>query len=484
VCCLRAIVVLLLGLELACAQPHRPTADVLLITIDTLRPDYLSINGYDRVTTPKLDRLLADGMYFEQATTPIARTTPALASLLTGAYPHRTGVRTLTGTLDDDVTTLTEILRNSGYQTLAIVSNQVLVRSRGLSRGFDTYDMAADDRDARATTNATIEKFQTLDPRDPTFVWVHYIDPHVPYHAEPAVAARMDPGYTGPYRFNFGWMRQPGEHHAKHRPFPKDLPKRIVAHRNPLSAEVNAHIRRLYAADIRTLDSEINRLVHAARERFGEDLIIVLTADHGESLGEHDFYFDHGDYVYNASIRVPLAFLLPKSHPLHASGRCRGWVSLTDVAPTILELIGSDPAELGEQREGRSLTSCLKGEALADVPVYSESGHSYFAHLVRNRTQNTVADRFRSVTLGDWKLIWSPSAPQPEAWQLFNLREDPHETNDLFQPEHPMASALKGHLDAWLSREPAGDTQPSISDEDRRALVELGYIESASPTSE
>ncbi|MGE4606674.1 MAG: sulfatase [Myxococcota bacterium] len=482
--CHRVIAALLFGLGLACGPPKGPAADVLLITVDTLRPDYLSMNGYDRATTPKLDRILADSLYFDQATSPIARTTPALASLLTGAYPHRTGVRTLTGELASDVTTLTEILRGDGYQTLAVVSNQVLVRARGLSRGFDTYDMAADDRDARATTNAVLEHLQELDPSDPTFVWVHYIDPHVPYHTDPAIVARMDPGYTGRYRFNFGWMRQLGEPRDNHQPFPEDLPKQIAAHRNPLSDEVNAHIRRLYAADIRALDSEIDRLVDAARERFGDDLIIVFTADHGESLGEHDFYFDHGDYVYNASTRVPLAILLPKSHPLHATGRCTGWVSLTDVAPTLLEIHGRDAAELGTQLEGRSLSSCLRGEGLAQEPIFSESGHSFFGDLIRGRTANDLTDRFRSVTLGDWKLIWSPSAAEPDAWQLFDLREDPDETRNLFHPGHPKIAKLRSHLDAWLAREPASDTQRAIDDEDRRALAELGYIESETPANE
>jgi arylsulfatase A-like enzyme len=481
------IALLLFGFALACspaAPPTAPpTANVLLITVDTLRPDYLSMNGYDRATTPKLDRMLADSLYFEQATTPIARTTPALASLLTGAYPHRTGLRTLTGTLAPDVTTLTEILRDVGYQTLAVVSNQVLVRSRGLARGFDNYDMAADDRDARATTNAAIERLQSLDPRDPAFVWVHYIDPHVPYHSDPAIADRMDPGYVGEYRFHFGWMRQPGEPMSKHQPFPQELPKRIAAHRNPLSEEVNAHIRRLYAADIRALDGEIDRLVTEARKRFGEDLVIVFTADHGESLGEHDFYFDHGDYVYNAATRVPLAIKLPENHPLHATGRCQGWVSLADVAPTLLEILGHDASEVAAQLEGRSLAPCLRGEELTDVAIYSESGHSYFINLIRDRTANTIADRFRSVTLGDWKLIWSPSANESRVWQLYNVREDPDETRNQYRPGHPNLAELRTHLDAWMALEPAFNAQQPLSDADRRALAELGYIESDASTS-
>jgi len=479
-----ALGVALLAFGLGCGRTSVPQPDVLLITVDTLRPDYLSMNGYDRATTPLLDRILAEGMYFDQAVSPIARTTPALASLLTGAYPHQTGIRTLTDTLDSNTRTLPEILRDDGYQTLAVVTNQVLVRSRGLSRGFDTYDMDADDRNGRATTSAALEHMAKLDPRVPSFVWVHYIDPHVPYHTDPAIASRMDPGYVGRYRFHFGWARQLGEPLSRHSPFPADLPKSIAAHRNPLSAAVNAHIRRLYAADIRSLDTELDRLVRAARQQFVDDLIIVFTADHGESLGEHDFYFDHGDYVYNAGTRVPLAILLPETHPLHARGRCAGWVSLTDVAPTLLEILGRDPSELGPQVEGRSLAACLRGEGLTEVPVFSESGRSFFADLIRDRTANDLTDRFRSVTFRDWKLIWHPQAPESRRWELYDLKRDPNETHNVYRPNHPKVAELRLQLQRWHTREPASHAQRAITEQDRRALSELGYIESEAPTSQ
>ncbi|MCZ6767583.1 MAG: sulfatase-like hydrolase/transferase, partial [bacterium] len=121
---------------------------VLLLTIDTLRPDYLSLNGYDRATSPFLDDFLADAFQFSRAITPIARTTPALASLLTGAYPHTTGVRTLTDSLSDEVTSIAEVFREAGYQTVAVVTNNVLKPERRLDRGFDVYDMERDIRTA------------------------------------------------------------------------------------------------------------------------------------------------------------------------------------------------------------------------------------------------------------------------------------------------------------------------------------------------
>ncbi len=141
-CVYAAPVVVLSTLLLACARPEPLDISVLLVSVDTLRPDYLSANGYDRPTTPFVDSLLAEGFYFPQAVSPVPRTTPALASLLTGAYPHTTRVRTLTDSLSDDVTPLAEILRRWNYGTMAVVSNHVLPRSRRLDRGFDVYDMA------------------------------------------------------------------------------------------------------------------------------------------------------------------------------------------------------------------------------------------------------------------------------------------------------------------------------------------------------
>jgi arylsulfatase A-like enzyme len=463
---------------LCCApSPEANPPSVLLVTIDALRPDYMSMNGYDRPTTPAIDELLADGFYFEQAVSPLARTTPALAALLTGAYPHTNGVRTLTDSVSDDVTTLAEAMSGLGYQTLAVVTNQVLTRERGLARGFDVYDVAGDTRTARATTDAALHFFEGLRPGAPVFAWVHYIDPHVPYHSDLEIAQRFDPDYRGPYRFHFGWSGRPGPN-GGFRTFPEDLPKGVATHHNPLSQKVNAHIRRLYAADIAAMDEHVGRLVAAARQHVGRDLILVFTADHGESLGEHDFFFDHGDYVYNAGIRVPLAFVLPRSHPLHGTGRCRGWVSLVDVVPTIFELIARDPpAPMREQFEGRALTACMRHEAVESRPVFAESGHSYFPAEVKRLRRNDVSGRFRTVIQDDWKLIWTPFAEQSDAWELYDLGADPGEAVNLYRPDHPAVLRLAPLLAEWAARS-EGDVAPRpVSKEDEAALRELGYLE-------
>ena len=224
---------------LCCAPAPEPyRGNVLLMTIDALRPDYMSMNGYDRPTTPYLDSLLAGGHYYEDAISPVPRTTPAVVSLLTGAYPHATGVRSLTDVLPGDVMMIAEVLRDAGYQTAAIVTNTMLVPERGIDRGFSFYDMAHDQRIARATTDSALHHVESLDPSRPVFAWVHYMEPHAPYHTDPNLALLMDPDYEGPYRLRFGYNLQPGDVDEKHRAFPEDLPKSEATHRNNLPEEV------------------------------------------------------------------------------------------------------------------------------------------------------------------------------------------------------------------------------------------------------
>jgi len=452
--------------------------NVLLVTVDTLRPDYLSLNGYDAPSSPSLDSLLGEGIYFEQALTPVPRTTPALASLLTGAYPHVTGVRSLSDPLPDEMVTLAEAFRAEGYRTFAVVTNMLLATVRGLDVGFDVYDAALDVRDARRTTDAALSQIEASPPDQPLFAWVHYIDPHVPYHPSPNIAERFDPEYEGRFSLRFGRQPKTGDPNHLFSEFPEGLTKPVVTHRNPLADEENAHIRRLYAGDIKMTDQQICRLVGAVRARFPRT-VIVFTADHGESLGEHGFYFDHGDYVYNAASHVPLAFVFPPDHPLHGSGRRSGWVSLVDVAPTLFEVVDLEPPpEMAVLFEGRSLAPSLRGESSPPAPVFIESGTSFFPNLVQRRQSNSVEGRFRAVTLANWKLIWTPFLPDPDAWELYDLGADPDETRNLYRSDHPQVAGLKAHLDGWLAADSLGSAAAApLTDEDREALRKLGYIE-------
>ena len=464
----------LLAFGCAPADPELPQTRrrVLLLTIDTLRADHLGINGQALDTTPFLDSLLARGWNFRRAIAPLARTTPALASLLTGAYPHATGVRTLVDSLGDDVTTLTERLRARGFATVAVVSNHMLTRDRRLDRGFDVYDFATDERDAVGTTDAALAHAAALDPDQPIFLWVHYIDPHVPYHPPPELARRFDPGYEGPYALHFG----PEQGAIGAAAYPEELGKQGAVYRNELPDAVNAHVRRLYAADIRYTDDQVARLLAGLREALGEAWLVVLTSDHGESLGEHDYYYDHGDYVYDPGLRVPLGFVLAEGDVLQGHGTVDHWVSLVDVAPTLAELLTLpvDPDWLG-QLEGRSLVPYLRGERLPPTPVFAESGQPYFPELLERRVRMNVGGRFRAVIDGSHKLIWTPGQEPARAFELYDLDADPRELRDIAADETERVKTLREKLDAWFRAGRSQSVEPSDADLER--LRSLGYAQ-------
>ena len=453
------------------AAPAPSHTHILVLTVDTLRADHVGHRAHGLTTTPFLDTLLASGFRFTRAVTPIPRTTQALASMLTGCYPHTTKVRTLYDQLSPDVVSLAELAKRQGYSTIAVVSNHVLVPRRGLNRGFDVYDFADESRDAAGTTAAAIRQLTATKPEDDIFAWVHYIDPHVPYYAPPELAVQFDPAYRGRYRLHFGAVKAGIGNQA----YPEDLPKARAVFRNRLPDELNAHIRKLYAAEVRHTDRQIAELVSWVRDTLGDDWLIVFTSDHGESLGEHDFFYDHGDYVYNATLRVPLAFVFPPGDPLGRPGSSDDRVSLLDVMPTLAELLGiSIPAGLGYDVEGRSLVPYFRGEPCPPRPAFAECGQSFFSKLIRRRTSFDVAGRFRAVLSGDWKLIWTPGQTPDLEYELYNVRADPDETADLYAPDHPQVEELRRLLHEWV-RVPTGP-RAGPTPEDLKALKSLGYV--------
>ncbi|MBW2313256.1 MAG: sulfatase [Deltaproteobacteria bacterium] len=452
------------------AAPER--ARVLLLTVDTLRADHVGSAPHGPKNTPFLDSLLAHAQVFERAVTPLPRTTPAVASLLTGSYPHTTQVRSLADPLAPEIVSVAELFRARGYRTVAVVSNHVLRPRRGLGRGFDVYDYAGDARDGEATTRAALAHLAEIGPEEAVFLWVHYIDPHVPYAPGAELARRFDPGYEGRYREHFGG--EPGATGPS--AFPTDLPKREAIYRNPLPDAVTGHVRKLYAADVHATDMAIESLM-GGLDHAGGPWSVVFTSDHGESLGEHDYFWEHGDYVWNETVRVPLAFVFAPGDPLHGQRRVEPWVSLVDVMPTLVELFDLPmPYDLAYEVEGRSLVPALRGEPLPVRGVFAESGRSHHPEEIRGRLRFDVAGRFRTVLRGRWKLVWTPFQEPGREFALFDLELDPGEARNLYRPDHPVGLELRRELSAWL-REPDGRTAVTLDATDQALLRSLGYIE-------
>ncbi|MGH7150835.1 MAG: sulfatase, partial [Planctomycetota bacterium] len=385
---------------LACSRP-RPVwepgtargANLLLVTVDTLRADRLGFSGHPRARTPVLDDLAGRGVRFETALASAPVTLPSHATILTGLDPPHHGVRD-NGlfALGGDQVTLAEILAGAGYETAAVVAAFVLDARYGLAQGFATYDdrmvplegasAAIAQRPANQVTDAALAWLDRRTDTGPFFLWVHYFDPHMPYEPPPP----------------FGGAT------------PEDR----------------------YDGEIAFVDAELGRLLRGLDGRgLGERTLLVFTSDHGEGLGEHGER-THSLLLYDSTMLVPLLFVPPgeRGRGRVFDDRAAGGI---DVLPTALDLLGL-PVPGG-----------LDGESLArpprdpDRPLYLET----FAPLHTCGWSPLHALR----RLRD-KFI---EAPVPE---YYDLRSDPWESRNLFPQAPPSARALASHLARRMGEEP------------------------------
>lgn len=485
--------------------------NVLLLTIDTLRSDRLGAAGEPSPTSPHMDRLARRGIQFSNASTPQPRTLPALASLATGSYPHTHGVRdNFHYTLGDASTTLAERLQGAGYTTAAVNSNPVLSHDSGIYQGFDSANdrgddwarttlvrgvrrlatlvaMRALDRDAVVTSLAL--DWLRLRPREkPYFLWVHYLAPHVPYEPAAPFDVLFDPAYEGEYAklFDYG-----------------DVSKGEMTYRNRLDPRTLEHVKHLYDGEVATSDRAIGALLHAMDAAGDlENTRIVLTADHGESLDEHGYFFNHGDFVYGPAMNVPLVVRAGGTTLANDSAAAAGVlrdepVSLVDLAPTILTFAGV-PLE-DHAFDGIPLR-LSPGTAPTPRPIFGDSDFCRFPALnerlgyllpaeIAQSPENipdwkekweaqAIQAKQRAVTLGNWKMVLSPH-PEGDGVELFDLAADPGERANAAAVHAEIARELEALLRRWRDE---GAARPSaagdrILDEETIAKMRaLGYV--------
>ena len=398
------------------------SSNVLLITIDTLRADRLGSYGYAAARTPVLDALASSAVRFADATAHAPLTYPSHVSLLTGRYSGAFGVR-LNGMnpLPSSAVTIAERLKARGYQTGAVVASVVLDQSYGLNQGFDDYDDAIPvppratiataelQRPASAVTAAGLNWIRAQ--KGPWFLWVHYYDPHLPYSA-PREYAAAAPG-------------------------------------------------RPYDAEVAYVDAQVGSLLkNVDRQR----TVIVVASDHGEALGDHGEP-DHGFFLYDATLHVPLIIAAPGLTPRVVKEQVRN----IDVAPTIADLTGM-AAVSADADSGVSLRSLLEGKSRADVPV--SLAESWYPRLHFGWSE------LRSARVGEWKYV---AAPKPE---LYDLRTDSGERKNVLPEKGSVAGRLASEVTAITSRfaatEPVKAAQPDA--ETVRRLQALGYVGSLAPS--
>lgn len=419
-----AAVLLAAGAFLAIRQPWRrlptgaetpaisiPHPDVLLITIDTLRADALGFAGNSRVSTPTLDRLAKEGLVFTSAHAHNVVTLPSHANILTGLYPYQHGVRDNTGfRLDAKVPTLATMLKARGYATGAFVGAFPLDSRFGLESGFDLYDdrypkgkggldFEMAERPASEVVAAARRWFNANQGKR-RFLWIHVYDPHAPYRPPPPFSER--------------YRREP------------------------------------YLGEVAATDAAIEPLLEPFLSRQSPPALIVVTADHGESLGDHGEE-THGLFAYEETLRVPLILWLPGTV---APGVRADVVGHIDLVPTVLGLLGIEkPTELS----GRSL---LSSDARAPERTY------YFEAF--SAAYNRGWAPLRGVLGQGHKLI---ELPLPE---VYDLEDDPRETRNLVSERRDVARKLRGAIpgESAIGAAP----RPGPASEEAARLRSLGYL--------
>ncbi|MEZ4215270.1 MAG: sulfatase [Myxococcota bacterium] len=310
-----------------CARSAPPVPAVLVVSIDTLRPDHLGIYGYARDTSPHIDAYFANGVRFDRAYSTGSRTPPSVASLLTGRHPQQHRVRLFYQKLDRRVPAIPDLLPDA-WQAAAFVGNAVLSNeAMGLAPRFDRYEDRVDrpalftqnvERSAGPLTDEAIAWLEgERDPARPFFLWVHYMDPHSPYIPPDDWRAR---GYAhdAPQMVDVERLAQ------------NNVQKETAGDAAQVDALVSVDA---YDEEIAYTDHHIGRLLAAFdRAADADTALAILTADHGESMLEHQIYFTHGYQVYDEMVRIPMLVRAPGVAP----GANDRLVSLVDVLPTVL----------------------------------------------------------------------------------------------------------------------------------------------------
>ncbi len=427
-----------------------PLPRILLVTIETFRHDHASVYGYDRETTPTLARLAAEGALFEDHHVQAPYTRPSLSSLVTSQYPVSLGIADNRPPLPPEATTAAELFAGQGYVTAAFLAQFVLGHRYGFSQGFHYFDSHPNGTLA-ATVHAGLYGWLEAHAEDNAFVWVHLFDPHGPY--EPP------DGYGGLYRDDRLWREDrrqlnlgSGQHHGPFVP-------RYIADPGKLARR---HYVSSYDAELRYVDDQLGELVDWLEAKgLARDTLLVVTADHGESMTDHDRFFAHGS-LYEHDLHVPLVIWAPGRVPPGTTVSQR--TAHLDLLPTMLDYAGAaSPGDL----QGRSLRGLVEGDS----------------QPLRPFTIATVGDgdRERVAVLGDGSLkVILDHRGVPE--EAYDLATDPTELQDLLVARRDEADGIAEGYRAWiggvLDLAPALQPEASeLSEDEVRALRALGYVE-------
>jgi arylsulfatase A-like enzyme len=441
-----------LGLFCGLFCTPQPRTNVALITVEALRRDAVGHYELGDGGTPTLDSLAATSVVFTNAQVPRGLTWPSLTSLHTSTYPLQHGVRRNGEAMRRPLKTLAGVLSESGYSTAAFLGNMASAEHPGFHEVFKgMFPKLPQHRWDEIITGRALAWVDSV--REPFFLWVHYVGPHTPY----LPPEDPDPAYDGPVTGTVETLSA------------------LSIGDIPATPENLSRVRSLYLEDVRWTDRQIGRLWSglARSGRLGRT-VVIATADHGEELGDHNHYVGHTNSVYEVVLGVPLMFWIPGAPP----ARTERQVEITDLAPTLLDLLGlASPPSM----EGRSFAPLITGAG----PWSKDVAYAEWC--------GAEGSAFYAIRAGRWKYVHNPSGVRPngvpyryhpgtgfdmERAELYDLLTDPGETTNL-APDHPaIVSRLSGELKRWT--ETYGE-QPVPSDriparETVEELKALGYV--------
>jgi arylsulfatase A-like enzyme len=423
--------------------------NLLLISLDTTRADHLSLYGYEHVTSPRIDAVAAAGHRFDAAYSVMPSTLPAHAAMFTSLHPRELGVRGNGMPVPSTAYTLAERLVEQGFATAAFVSAVPLHARLGLDQGFQHYDEPPVKRPGNETRTRALDWLRRQG-EGRFFLFVHLYDPHTWYEAPESARTR------------FG---APGGRQPPARDFLRDA--------SDLSPAMRKDAIAAYDAEIHFADAQVGALLDGLEAlELREDTLVVVTSDHGETLDElidpYGYAFDHGEFLHGRELRIPLVMSLPPALDLPASGVHDTLVSLLDLMPTFLELLG---LPCTAPCLGRSLVPLLDGEGISPQPVYAERRRLTEEERRAPPSPWLQGDEM-SVTSEDWHFVEAGGRP-PE---LFDRLGDPQETRNLAAARPEVVARMQRLIDAWRASHALAEASGvPVDPEVLEALRSLGY---------
>ena len=456
-----ALIILFAALASASLAGPRPAYNVILITLDTTRADHLGVYGYRKPTSAVLDGFASEAAVFEMGISQAALTPVSHASILTGLYPYHHRLRLMHGlvenVLPENQTTLAEVWRSSGGQTAAFISAYPAGSAFGLQQGFSKFDdtfphadgeglvdkngvvnTGKSQRRADATTDAALRWMKGFQKNDkPFLMWVHYFDPHDAYILPPRTLTDS---------LMYGALAPAGNDDA-------------------------SIGRAMYDCDVYYMDRQIGRLfAELKRRNLWDRTIVVVVGDHGEGLGDHNWW-THG-ILYQEQIRVPYIVRVPR---LPAGRRIASLVRSIDLMPTILEAAEIPPAAWPKM-DGESLVRTIRTGATDDSLVaYSGAVNiCMYARPDKLGELDEKTDKLYCLMNARYKFIYHQLVPQES--ELYDLSVDPKELRNLYEKSSPIVTRLLKDLRA---RRAITGIMPGMTPADlerMRRLESLGYI--------